>query len=318
MDGPIAYWNGKLIPADEARVPVYDAGFVQGVTVAEQLRTFGGQLFELRKHLDRLQRSLGIIGLESAVDIEPLAEVAQHVARHNGQFLTEGDDLGLCLFVTPGPYSPMAAVLPDSQLAPSVCMHTYPIPFHLFARMYQTGQSLITTSIRQVSVNCWAPELKCRSRMHYYLADKEARSVQPDARALLLDPDGFVAEASTANIVAYSESTGLVSPPKEKILPGISIAVTADLAQAMGVSIEYQDLTVDDLLAADELMLCSTSVCVLPVVSVNRTPIGSGCPGPFFARLLSAWSTRTGLDIQQQAIERSAKLPTASRDDLHE
>ena len=126
------------------------------------------------------------------------------------------------MFATPGPY---AAMTGGSSPNPTVGVHTFPLRFDLWAGKYASGESLATTDVEQVSARCWPPELKCRSRMHYYLADREARARYPDSRALTLDDDGFVTETTSANLVIYKEKRGLVTPPAEKILPGISLAV---------------------------------------------------------------------------------------------
>jgi branched-subunit amino acid aminotransferase/4-amino-4-deoxychorismate lyase len=249
-----------------------------------------------------LRRSLEIIGMQSQVDLGLLAESAARVAAHNMGFLPAGSDLGLSIFVTPGAYPAMAADLPATQCGPIVCIHTYRLPFHLWADKYVQGQALATTDIRQVPSSCWPAELKCRSRMHYYLADRQAMQRHADARALLQDQDGFVTEASTANVMAYWSSRGIVSPPHQKILPGISMAVATELAQEQGLAVSQQDLTVDELLRADEILLSSTTVCLLPVVRVNGHSIGNGRPGNVFGQLMDAWAKRVGLDIQQQAL----------------
>jgi branched-subunit amino acid aminotransferase/4-amino-4-deoxychorismate lyase len=195
---------------------------------------------------------------------------------------------------------------PPGVSGPTWAMHTFPVAFHTFAKTYSTGQALVVSSIRQVPANCWPTHLKCRSRMHYYLADREARQRNPEARALLLDQEGFVTEASTANFLIYSADRGLVSPPLEKVLPGITLATLADLADGLSMPVRYQDITVDDAYAAEEAFLCSTSPCILPVSSIDGRKVGSGQPGPMFQRLLKAWSEHVGVDIQDQA-ERFSK-----------
>ena len=215
MTEPVALLNGEFIPARELTVPVYDAGFMQGVTVSEQLRTFHGSLFRLDQHLERLNNSLTIVGLEHEVEIARLAEWAVELVARNHPLLDQGDDLGLSLFVTPGPYATLA---PAGAQGATIGMHTFPIPFHQWVNLYDQGQPLEVTDIRQVPAACWPTELKCRSRMHYYLADLHARRKDRGARALLLDASGYVNEASTANIVIYRRDEGLVSPPREKIL----------------------------------------------------------------------------------------------------
>jgi branched-chain amino acid aminotransferase len=298
MNEPLAYLNGRYLPFSQAAIPVTDGGFVQGVTVAEQLRTFGGKLFRLEQHLARLARSLSIVGIELGMPVVKLGEIAWEIAAKNHALLEPGDDLGLSMFVTPGPYSTFAAG-GDVQ-GPTVGIHTYPLPFHLWHEKYERGESLVVTDVMQVPAACWPAELKCRSRMHYYLADKAARAKEPGARALMLEERGFVTEASTANILVYYRDVGLVSPPKEMILPGVSAAVVEELAGRLGIPFSYRSLTVDDVAAANEVLLSSTSPCVWPVTRLNGQGIGDGKRGETAARLLAAWSELVGIDIKGQ------------------
>ena len=104
MDQPIAYLNGQFLPADRAMLPVYDAGFALGATITEQLRTFGGKLFRIEQHMQRLERSLAVCGLTPEIEIGEFASIAGKLVEHNHRLLEPGDDLGLAIFVTPGPY----------------------------------------------------------------------------------------------------------------------------------------------------------------------------------------------------------------------
>lgn len=294
-----AYRNGELIEASRLTVAVTDGGFVQGVTVAEQLRTFGGRLFRLPEHLRRLARSLEIIELSlPEAWWSGLEQAATELARRNHELLAAGDDLGLTIFATPGAYSAMAGA---GGRQPLLAMHTFPLQFGLWARKFVEGESLALPEIRQVPTNCWPAELKCRSRMHYYLADRQASRRHPGARAVMLDQAGRVTEATTANLLLYRESEGLVSPPAESILPGISVAVAEELSQGLGIPFTHREVMVDELARADEVLLTSTSVCTLPVVRFEGQPIGTGRPGPVHARLLGAWGERVGVDIAEQA-----------------
>ena len=289
--GPLAYLNGQFVPADDISLAVNDLGFVWGAAISERMRTFGGELFRLDDHLRRLARSLKVIGIGSAVDAAALAPVARELAAHNHRQLDEGDDLGMTLFVTPGI---------TSADSPTVCLHTARLPFHNWVDDYRVGQKMFVTDIRQVPASCWPAELKCRSRIHYYLADRQATTLQTGARALLLDLDEFVTESSTANLVLYRASEGFISPPLEKILHGISLSVLTELAAAAGIAFHYRDITVDDVFAADEALLCSTSPCLWSVVELNGRALGNGKPGPVFTQFLSAWSDLVGIDIAKQ------------------
>ncbi|REK05981.1 MAG: hypothetical protein DWQ37_22925 [Planctomycetota bacterium] len=298
MPDPQAYLNGKFLPAEQAVLRVSDAGFVQGTTVAEQLRTFGGRLFRLEMHIARLFHSLGIVGIDPGLNPAQLARAASELVAHNHPLLAEGDDLGLVMFVTPGAYPTM---LPGDAPGPTVCLHTFPLRFDLWVDKYEQGESLATTDVMQVPSACWPPELKCRSRMHYYLADRAARQRFPGSRALLLDAQGYVVEASTANVVLYKKDTGLLLPPAHKTLPGISLAVLHELAEELELYSDERDLRPLDVAAADEVFLTSTSPCIAPVTQLDGRPIGDGRPGPMFGHLMSAWNELAGLDIVAQA-----------------
>jgi branched-subunit amino acid aminotransferase/4-amino-4-deoxychorismate lyase len=298
-DQPQAYYNGRLIPAAEASVPVWDSGFVLGVTVAEVLRTFSGRLFRLESHLERLAHSLELVGIDPKLTLPELGRIAQDLASGNCRLLGPGDDLNLAMFFTPGSHPTM--VSRGTSGGPTVCVHTFPIPFHLWNEKYVSGDSVVTTSVEQVSPKCWPRELKCRSRMHYYLADGQARAIDPGARALMVDQDGFVTEATTANILAYDPRQGLVGPPRAKVLPGVSLKFLLELAGRAGIAYSERDLTPVDIAAADEVLLASTSLCVVPVVRFNRKPVGNGKPGPIYQTLLSAWSQAVDVDIPEQA-----------------
>ena len=297
MEEPQAYLDGRFVPASSLAISPTDAGFVQGATVAEQLRTFAGKLFRLDDHLARLEQSLGIVGVEPGVGKDELAGVAGELVARNHRLLAPGDDLGLSVFVTPGEYPAYSS---SGSTGPVVCMHTYLLPFRLWAEKYEQGQSLVVTDVRQVPVESWPPGLKCRSRVHYHLADRQAAKIEPGARALLLDGEGLVTEASTANIIV-SVADNLVCPPQAKVLAGISLAEVTQLAAEAGLETIHQDLSPQDVAAADEVLLSSTPPCLLPVTRFNGHEIAGGSPGPVFRRLLGAWSDRAGIDIAAQA-----------------
>lgn len=298
MTEPLAYFNGELLPYSAVGVPLHDAGFVLGATVTDQLRTFRGRIYRFDEHLARLERSLAILGVAPPLAREDWSQAAEELVEHNRALTSADDDLGLAIFVTPGPYATLAG---DAERRPTVGMHTYLLPFHLWADKYQTGQPLVTTPVEQVPAACWPPELKCRSRMHYYLAERAAQQIEPGSRALLLQADGAVSETATANIVIHRAGEGLAAPRRETVLPGISLAALVELSGQLGIPCTERDLTLDDVLSADEVMLTSTPSCVLPVCQVNSRTIGAGPPGRVFTGLLTAWSESVGLDIAAQA-----------------
>jgi branched-chain amino acid aminotransferase len=291
MNVGAAYFNGNWVDAGSLSLPLDDVGLQLGVTVVERLRTFGGKPFEVDAHVARLRRSLEIVGWDAARIAEQVRAAINDFMPRNAALVTPGDDWAIGAFVTPG----------RTADAATVGVHGFPLDFHRFAAQYEAGVHVCLTDVRQVPGNCWPAELKCRSRMHYYLADREAARKCPGARALLLDQRGFIGEASTANVVCWFQDRGLLIPRQEGVLPGISQAFLFELARDLGIERREADITPDELLAADEVFLTSTSVCLLPVVKADDRAIGAGAPGPMFKKLLAAWSSRVGVDVSDQA-----------------
>lgn len=294
----VAYCSGQWIPASRLAVPYDDAGFVLGATVTEQLRTFKGEIFCLDEHLQRLNESLQIASIDIGSTWRDLPGVTREVARRNFERIERGDDLGIGIFATPGSY----ATLDDGvSRGPCIAVYPYRLPFSLWAEHYRGGLSLQISSVAQIPSRSLPPALKCRSRMHYYLADREAQRRMPGARPVLLDEHGFVTETPTANVLAYRVDEGLVSPPHEEILPGISLMTTRRLAERHGIRFVERRIGAEGLATADEVLITGTSICILPVVRCGDQKIGGGVPGAVFDRLLDAWCQHVGLDIAAQA-----------------
>lgn len=310
MTGPLAFDTGTFLPAEQLSIPVFDTGFILGVTISEQLRTFGGKLFQLERHLSRLAKSLHIIGVDPGMSPKQIGDAATELVQHNHALLKPGDDLGCAILVSPGASTVLA---PEHENRPRVRIYTHPLPFASWARTYDEGVALAIPQIRQTPVNCWPPELKHRSRMHYYLADRQAKQIDPSARAVILDQEGWVLEATTANLLIYHEAEGIISPPLESILLGVSLSVIDDLLKRMPFgTLRYRRISAAELETATEVMLCSTSPCVWPVTRLNGKPIGRSGTHSVAHKLLSAWSELVGFNISSQAAA-FANRPSAIR-----
>ena len=307
-DGDVAWTGGRFLPAASLALPVGDAGFVLGATVTEQLRTFDGRLFLVADHLARLDDSLTVVGLGTGLDAGTLAAAADGVARHNhararltrpGQ---PGPDLGLVIFVTPGD---LPAQHEGRGSPPRIVIHTFPLAFRLWAAGYEQGVALRSVTTQQVPDGCWPIHAKVRSRLHYFLADRQAQAAEPAARAVLAHADGRISETSTANVAIVTGGT-IVTPPSPDALPGVSLRHARRLAASTGIRWEERSLTAADLASADEILLTSTPSCILPATRFDGRPVGPGRPGPVFERLLAVWSAEVGLDIAAQARRHSA------------
>jgi branched-chain amino acid aminotransferase len=299
----LVYLNGQMVPASQAHLAIFDAGVVLGATVTEMTRTFHRRPWRLEEHLDRLFRSLRYTRMDVGLSREQLADITRELVAHNGPLLDEEDELGIIHFVTAGEYPTYAGMAGrPARTTPTVCVHTFPLPFELWATKMRTGTHLVTPSVRHVPPVCYDPKMKYRSRMHYYLADQEARLVDPDAQALLLDLQGNLTETGGANFLLV-ERGAVVSPTTVNTLPGMSRAMVIELCGKLGIPFVERDLQVYDAINADEAFTASTPYCLMPVTKVNGIPVGDGKPGPLFRRLLEAWSAEVGLDIEKQILD---------------
>jgi branched-subunit amino acid aminotransferase/4-amino-4-deoxychorismate lyase len=306
MTEPLVFLNGRMVPASQAHLAIYDAGIVLGATVTEMTRTFHRRPWRLADHLDRLFRSLRYTRMDVGLTKDQLAGISNELVEHNARLLDDGGELGLIHFVTAGEYPTYAGSAGRAaRTTPTVCAHTFPMPFELWAKKMRAGAHLVTPSVRHVPPQCCDPKMKYRSRMHYYLADHEARLVDPEASALLLDLAGNVTETSGANFLIVERGT-IVSPTTANTLPGISRATVIELAAKLGIPFVERDIQVHSAMNADEAFTSSTPYCLMPVTKLNGVPIGDGKPGPMVRRLLAAWSEEVGLDIEKQ-IQEGAK-----------
>jgi len=297
---PLVFLNGQMLPASQAHLMIYDAGLVLGATVTEQTRTFRHQPWRLDAHLDRLFQSLNVTRISIGLTREELRAISLELIEHNSRLIDAEDDLGVIQFVTAGEYATYATGMArPARTSPTVCVHTFRLPFELWAKKMRDGVHLITPSIRQIPSESVPQHIKCRSRMHYFLGEQEVKQIDPEAWALLLDLHGNVSETNTGNFLMV-EKGKIISPRSAGILPGISRSYVQELALKLGIQFEESDIHTEQEFAADEAFLSSTPYCLMPVTRINGASIGNGLPGPVFERLLRTWSAAAGVDIAQQ------------------
>lgn len=296
---PLAWLNGEFVLHREAKVPIWDMGIVQAVTVTEAIRTFRHVPFRLEQHLARLRNSLEAVGISPAESTDELARLTSQLVDRNSATLGVNADLAAILFVTAG-----ESVLHSAGLSrttePTVCIYTYPLALKTAAKAYRDGISLVIPSVRHIPPTIIDPRIKTRSRLHWYLADREVRQFDANAEALLLDLNGFATETAKGNLFAVVGHS-LLTPLADTTLAGISQQVIEELAPAIGLEFERTNLTPEQLLAADELWISSTTTCLIPATRLNSQPIGTGRPGPAWRKMIDAWSQLVDVDIVGQA-----------------
>jgi branched-chain amino acid aminotransferase len=295
MNQPLAYLNGRSLVQGEACLPLHDAGFVWGATVTDLCRTFHHRLFRLSDHLARFRQGCGLARVPQSVPDDELTAIAERLTGHNAALLGPEQELALVLFATPGPVGHYAGQ--SGQGPPTLGMHTFPLPFERYVRLFREGAVLVVPPVRHLPADCIDPRVKQRSRLFWWLAEQQAHDMGPASSALLLDEDGHVTETAAANLLIVRGGT-VLSPRRQRILNGVSLRVTEELCGELGLPIAEADLTVEDCRRADEAMLSSTTFCLAPVRRIQGTDLP--CPGPVFERLLRAWNERVGLDIRAQ------------------
>jgi branched-chain amino acid aminotransferase len=301
----LVFLNDRFVPASKAAINIYDLGIVLGATLTEMTRTFAGRPFRLEDHIDRLYRSLRYAGIKPNLTPADILAKTQELIAANGSRLSEGEDLGIVHFVTAGEnpiYAGSAAA--GVRLSPTVCIHSFPLPFAAWRHLFTEGAHVVTPSVRHVPPQCLDPKTKNRSRLHWFIADQQSQAVDPRAISLLLDLDGNITECSGSNFVLVRDRT-IYSPTSRNILAGISLDTVRELATQLGWDWVEKDLQPYDVVNADEAWLTTTPYGAAPCTRINDKPIGDGKPGPLFYELMAAWSERVGIDIVAQVLAKT-------------
>jgi branched-chain amino acid aminotransferase len=296
----MAYLNGRFLPQSEAYLPLHDAGFVWGATVTDLCRTFHHRLYRLSDHLTRFRRSCQSAHIPQVVGDDELALLAERLIAHNAALLPSDGDLALVLIATPGAieyYTGLPGNAAEGK--PTLAMQTFPLPFHRYRRLFEEGAHLVVPATRQVPASSVDPRIKQRSRLHWWIADQEARAAEPGALALLLDSEGCLTETAAANFLLVRNGR-VLSPPPPSILGGISLQVTQELCQRFGIAFLEQPLHLDDCQGADEALLASTPYGIAGVSRING--IALPWPGPILRQLQQGWNLEVGLDISRQIL----------------
>lgn len=308
MSEPIVYVNGRLVPASQATVSVFDRGFRMGDGVFDTARTFRHRPYKLPEHLERLYRSLHYIQVDPGMSLEDMEARTLQVVEHNVAFLQPHDDVWITQVVSRGPLR--------TSGAPTVVILTEPLPFATFARYHKVGISLVTPGIRHTPAQSVEPRAKTVSRMNLVLAEMEAQQRDAEAWALLLDLNGNITEYTSGNFFMVRKG-GLWTPFERNALGGIARETVFELAAELGIPCREADLTPYDVYNADEAFITSTSKCILPVGRLNGIRVGKHVPGPLTQRLLETWSARVEVDIVEQALSHLTPIERQALEQFH-
>lgn len=275
----LVYINGELVPRREAGISPFDRGILYGYGLFETMRSYGGRVFRLDRHLARLMHSAGKIGLDVGLDPTALEQAIHKTleanklsdARIRLTVLAGEGERGLA----PPTSGTLTVIIVAEKLVP-------PPP-----QAYEDGIRAAVVSVRRNSQSPLSG-IKSIGYLDNLLAHSEAVAAGAD-EAILLNEQGFIAECSTSNIFLAVEGRLFTPSVESGILLGITREVVLELAQGLGITAGVGEIPLAHLLRADEAFLTNSVVEVMPITGVDGKPIGTGKPGEVTKRLMAAY-----------------------------
>ena len=304
----LAWINGNFIPQSEAAITLHDAGFVMGATVTDMSRSFAHKPFMLKEHIQRFMAHCEACFISIKKSEVEFLKAAEELIERNCLLLKPEEDLALVLFATAGPigfYLGESGGAGDSL--PTLGMHTFKLPFHRYRPWVEHGVELLTSSILQPSPLSINPSIKQRSRMHWWIAEREVKKRSATAMALLLDENGFLTETASSNLIILQDASKsgadlkILTPKPEKVLDGIALRIVKSFARDCGFSWIESDILPADVKPEDAAIITSNSFCFAPVKSINGIQLSRF--KWFNEKLLGYWQKQVHLDFHDQILK---------------
>lgn len=297
MEELVCYFNGQYLKESEVRIGLWDMGLWQG-GIYEVVRTYSHVPVLLTKHIDRLFRSLRSVYIDIGMSPEEVQNISLEVLKRNETNLAPEDDFLLIYRITRGSRPRFSA----PPVGPTILVNCAYLSdqYEQQVKYYQEGVPLVVVAIRQIPPQCLDPKIKHLNRMCNDLADLEAKRIDPQAEALMLDINGFAAECPRKNFFMVREGRLLTSKPTN-CLGGVTRATVIELAKELKIEFVEADLSPYDLYNADEVFLTGTGFAIYPVAKFNGRALTKPVPGPVTKRLFSAFNKKVGCDVAQQA-----------------
>jgi len=279
--GRIAYVNGRYLPHGEAGVHIEDRGLQLADSVYEVCNVRDGRMLDLEEHLDRLERSLGIVEMAMPMARAALKLVMAETIRRNR--VRNGL---LYLQVTRGAVRRDHAI-PDDGPRPTLILTARSVAPEAAARKFENGIAAITRPDER-----WA---RCDIKTTQLLPNLLARTAAKRAgagEALLVDRDGFITEGAGANVWIVDRDGNVVTRNLgNDILPGVTRRVVME-AVGDGLSIAERKFTLAEAMRAREVFLTSANGAAVPIVAIDGKPVGDGKPGPVGRRIRALYLSR--------------------------
>ena len=289
----IIYLNGDFVQGEEARISVFDHGFLYGDGVFEGLRAYGGRVFRLDEHLTRLYESAKSIMLEIPENYDEMKAATLETIRRNNL-----RDAYLRLVVSRG--------TGDLGLDPRKCPKATTViiasSIVLYPQeLYEKGLSIITVATRRNVSDALDPKIKSLNYLNNVLVKIEANRAGV-MEAVMLNAQGYVSEGTADNIFIVRRGRVLTPPGYAGALEGITRQVVMELALESGRQVLEQPFTRHDIYVSEECFLTGTAAEVIPVIEVDGRTIGKGTPGPLTLDLMKRFhklTATTGVPVYE-------------------
>jgi branched-chain amino acid aminotransferase len=279
----IIYIDGKYLPREEARISVFDHGFLYGDGVFEGIRAYNGKVFRLQEHLDRMFDSARTIDLTVPVSKEEMGEIILETLRRNN--LKDG-------YIRPIVSRGVGDLGLDPRKCPKASVIVIAVEWGaMYGDLYDKGLKAITVSVRRNPADALPPNVKSLNYLNNILAKIEANYKGGD-EAIFFDTNGYIAEGSGDNIFIVKNGV-IYTPPTLNNLRGVTRAVVLEIAKLYGFTLVEQNLGYYDMYSADEVFVTGTAAEVGPIVLIDGRAIGTGKPGPVTRQLMAAFKTVT-------------------------
>ncbi len=297
----VVYQNGKYVDEKDAKVSIFDSALMFGDMVFEMTRSFNQKQFRLREHLERMYTGIKILRIPMKLTIDELENICYETMERNKDAFEAHDEHRLLINVSRGPLGIYSSIF-DNKLEPTVIVADFPLKWTVAGMdvLIDEGINAVVTSQRAIPAHLMEPKIKNRSRMWYQMANIEASLFEGKNNwALLLDPDGFIAEGSGDNIFFVKDGV-VYTPEPRNILVGISRNYIFELCEELNIKFIEKNLETYDAYTADESFMTATPFCLLPVTKFNGLSIGNGKLGKMTQKLHDQWSKNIGLNIFKQ------------------
>jgi branched-chain amino acid aminotransferase len=306
--GRLVWCNGKFIPETEARISIYDSALMFGDMVFEMTRSFNKVQFKLREHLERLYASIKYVRIPLDMAIDEMERHVYETIEVNDPLFAPDDEHRVMIDVSRGTLAIYQDVI-GLHKGPNVIIADFPLRWTVvgMGRLFTSGINAVIPSQRAIPAQLLEPKVKNRSRLHYLMANIEVSSHEGDNNwALLLDPDGFIAEGTGDNFFIVKDNV-IITPEPRNILRGISRAYIFELAEKLNIVCIEKNIEPYDVITADEAFMTGTPFCILPVTSLNSVAISERKMGKVTRVLLDSWSQAVGVNIEDQIKKWDAK-----------